>query len=102
MPATDKRKADPQTHSVRFLLDGEVVSLTDVDPTRTVLQYLREDLRPILGNQDRVFEMCRQLTVVGDRRPLVFEHPVLGSLGVGSSLRAVGPRDDGAENSQQP
>jgi xanthine dehydrogenase small subunit len=30
---------------IRFLLDGEVVELRDVDPTRTVLQFLREDLR---------------------------------------------------------
>lgn len=29
--------------AIRFLLDGEVVTLRDVDPTRTVLQYLRED-----------------------------------------------------------
>ncbi len=31
--------------SIRFLLDGELIELTDVDPTRTVLQFLREDLR---------------------------------------------------------
>lgn len=31
--------------TIRFLLDGEVVEIRDVDPTRTVLQYLREDLR---------------------------------------------------------
>ena len=30
--------------TIRFVLDGEVVELRDVDPTRTVLQYLREDL----------------------------------------------------------
>jgi xanthine dehydrogenase small subunit len=30
--------------SIRFILDGEVTTLTDVDPTRTVLQFLREDL----------------------------------------------------------
>lgn len=29
---------------IRFVLDGEVVELGQVDPTRTVLQYLREDL----------------------------------------------------------
>ncbi|MEM7763171.1 MAG: xanthine dehydrogenase small subunit [Pseudomonadota bacterium] len=29
--------------SVRFLLDGEVVTITEIDPTRTVLQWLRED-----------------------------------------------------------
>ena len=31
--------------TIRFILDGEPVELTGVDPTRTVLQYLREDLR---------------------------------------------------------
>ena len=30
--------------SIRFVLDGEVVELEGVDPTRTVLQFLREDL----------------------------------------------------------
>ena len=30
--------------TVRFLLDGEVIELTDVAPTRTVLQFLREDV----------------------------------------------------------
>jgi len=33
-----------RTDSVRFILDGEVIELRDVDPTRTVLQLLREDL----------------------------------------------------------
>ncbi len=31
-------------NTVRFVLDGEIVEIRDVDPTRTVLQYLREDL----------------------------------------------------------
>ena len=31
------------TDAIRFLLDGEIVSIRDVDPTRTVLQWLRED-----------------------------------------------------------
>ncbi|MEO1581754.1 MAG: xanthine dehydrogenase small subunit [Pseudomonadota bacterium] len=30
---------------LRFLLDGELVTLTNVQPTRTVLEYLREDLQ---------------------------------------------------------
>ena len=30
--------------TIRFVLDGEVVELANVDPTRTVLQFLREDL----------------------------------------------------------
>ncbi|MEM7611388.1 MAG: 2Fe-2S iron-sulfur cluster-binding protein, partial [Pseudomonadota bacterium] len=32
------------TGDVRFVLNGNLVTLTDVDPTRTVLQYLREDV----------------------------------------------------------
>ena len=31
--------------TIRFILDGEVVEVCGGDPTRTVLQYLREDLR---------------------------------------------------------
>ncbi len=30
--------------SIRFVLDGEVIEIDDIDPTRTVLQFLREDL----------------------------------------------------------
>lgn len=30
---------------MRFLLDGEVIKINEIDPTRTVLQYLREDLQ---------------------------------------------------------
>ncbi len=33
------------THStIRFVLDGEVIEVDNVEPTRTVLQFLREDL----------------------------------------------------------
>ena len=32
-------------NDLRFLLDGELVILTNVEPTRTVLEYLREDLQ---------------------------------------------------------
>src|SRR5210317_1367244 len=31
-------------YRVRFLLDEELVELDDIDPNRTVLQFLREDL----------------------------------------------------------
>ncbi len=30
--------------AISFVLDGEVITVEDVDPTRTVLQFLREDL----------------------------------------------------------
>ncbi|HET6630410.1 MAG TPA: xanthine dehydrogenase small subunit [Woeseiaceae bacterium] len=39
-PATAKAPAD----TIRFWLDGELIELERVDPTRTVLQFLREDL----------------------------------------------------------
>ncbi len=32
-------------NTIRFVLDGEVMEIQNPDPTRTVLQYLREDLR---------------------------------------------------------
>ena len=35
----------PAVNTVRFVLDGEIVELGNVDPTRTVLQFLREDLQ---------------------------------------------------------
>jgi xanthine dehydrogenase small subunit len=31
--------------TIRFFLDGELIEIRDADPTRTVLQFLREDLR---------------------------------------------------------
>ena len=33
-----------ESGTIRFVLDGELVELSGVDPTRTVLQFLREDL----------------------------------------------------------
>lgn len=36
--------ATGQVRPVKFILDGELIELHDVDPTRTVLQFLREDL----------------------------------------------------------
>ncbi len=34
-------------NTVRFVLDGQVIKVRNAEPTRTVLQYLREDLRRI-------------------------------------------------------
>ncbi len=39
-----EHSATGQTGPVKFILDGELIELYDVDPTRTVLQFLREDL----------------------------------------------------------
>jgi xanthine dehydrogenase small subunit len=47
---TDARPRDgraPGDGVIRFVLDGEVIEVGDADPTRTVLQFLREDLRRI-------------------------------------------------------
>ena len=35
---------DTESDTIRFILDGELYQLDSVDPTRTVLQFLREDL----------------------------------------------------------
>ena len=42
---TPKLSSDAAANgTVRFVLDGEIIELEDVDPTRTVLQFLREDV----------------------------------------------------------
>ena len=49
---------------IRFLLDGEIVELDDVDPTRTVLQFLREDLRRTGTKEGCAEGDCGACTVV--------------------------------------
>lgn len=39
----DSGNSEPRQPEVRFVLDGRTIELHDVDPTRTVLQWLRED-----------------------------------------------------------
>jgi xanthine dehydrogenase small subunit len=50
--------------SVKFVLDGEIIELNDVDPTRTVLQFLREDLRRTGTKEGCAEGDCGACTVV--------------------------------------
>ena len=50
--------------SIRFVLDGQVIELDDVDPTRTVLQFLREDLRRTGTKEGCAEGDCGACTVV--------------------------------------
>src|SRR5437016_13552808 len=42
--AGSRQKATMTSSTVRFVLDGEAIAVPDIDPTRTVLGFLREDL----------------------------------------------------------
>lgn len=54
-----------QTEStIRFILDGEVVSVDNPDPTRSVLQYLREDLNRCGTKEGCAEGDCGACTVV--------------------------------------
>ncbi len=50
--------------TVRFVLDGEIIELDNVDPTRTVLQFLREDLRKTGTKEGCAEGDCGACTVV--------------------------------------
>ena len=66
--------------TIRFVLDGEVVELANVDPTRTVLQFLREDLGRTGTKEGCAEGDCGACTVVLAE---------LDASGAGLSLRAV-------------
>ena len=55
---------DTPVDKIRFVLDGKLFELDNVDPTRTVLQFLREDLRRTGTKEGCAEGDCGACTVV--------------------------------------
>ena len=57
-------RAMSASDTIRFILDGEVIEVHAADPTRTVLQFLREDLRRKGSKEGCAEGDCGACTVV--------------------------------------
>ena len=72
--------------TISFVLDGRVIELEDVDPTRTVLQFLREDLRHTGTKEGCAEGDCGACTVViAELDPFIIEEMERAAQFVGRS-----------------